>query len=272
MIRIPVAARLLAVCFLVIAVSADARVRAVRKTPALLPTTPQCHTFALVKAGTKATYLSTTPTGSANYTITWLSDTPTRTQTTQVVSTPQGNANAVTTIDGEVVGLLRGMKHIDVKTTITVPIVGTLTTEVDIDFVPSLILGPAAGWCAGNKWSVAPVTETITTKAPLVQPVTAIVTTIGGDGEVLAVGESVTVPAGTFRTVKYRGVTVANNTVQHSITWTSMDHSIVVKQEATDPATGAILTATVLTNLVSPASILQRPATEDSSNVESGAH
>lgn len=271
MIRIPVA-RLLAVCFLVAAFSAEARVRAVRKTVALLPSAPQCHTFALVKAGTKATYLSTTTGGNATYTITWLSDTPTRTQTTQVVSTPQGNADAVTTIDGEVVGALRGMKHIDVKTTITVPVLGKLTTEVDIDFVPSLILGPAAGWCTGNKWSVAPVTETITTKAPMVTPVTTIVTTIGGDGEVLAVGEMITVPAGTFRTVKYRGVTFANNTIQQSITWMSMDHSIVVKQDAIDPATGLVGTATVLTNLVSPASILQSPATEELPHVPSGAH
>ena len=271
MIRITVP-RVLAVCLVLIALSAEGRVRAVRKTQALLPSTPQCHTFPLVKAGTKGTYLSTTPTGSATYTITWLSHTPTRTQTTQVVSTPQGNADAVTTIDGEVVGLLRGMKHIDVKTSITVPFVGKVTTEVDVDFVPSLILGPAAGWCVGHKWNVAPVTETITTSAPLVPPVTTIVTTIGGDGEVLAVGENVTVPAGTFRTVKYRGVTVANNTAQTSITWTSMAHSIVVKQDAIDPVTGAITTATVLTNLVLPASVLHRPATEDHPNVPSGAH
>jgi hypothetical protein len=155
----------------------------------------------------------------------------------------------VTTIDGEVVGLLRGMKHIDITTTMTVPVLGKLTTEIDIDFVPSLILGPAEGWCVGNTWNVAPVTETITTRAPLVQPVTSIVTTIGGSGEVLAVGESVTVPAGTFQTVKYRGVTVANNTVQTSITWTSMEHSIVVKQQAFDPVSGAIVTDTQLTDM-----------------------
>ena len=123
MIRITVP-RVLAVCFVLIALSAEGRVRAVRKTQALLPSTPQCHTFPLVKAGTKGTYLSTTPTGSATYTI----------------------------------------------------------------------------------------------------------------------------------------------------TWTSMDHSIVVKQDAIDPVTGAITTATVLTNLVLPASVLHRPATEDHPNVPSGAH
>ncbi len=235
---------------LLMVVSAEGqRRRAVRHTPAAGVVTPgPCHTFALVRPGLKASYLSTTPNGSATYTITYISDTPTQSKTTQVVSTPQGNANAVTTIDGEVVGLLRGMKHIDISTSITLPVVGTMTTEIDIDFVPSLILGPAAGWCVGNTWSVAPVTETIVTKAPFVLPVTTVVTTIGGDGEVLAVGEMATVPAGTFRTVKYRGVSFANNTTQESITWVSMDHSIVVKQDSFD-GNGVNVTATQLTNL-----------------------
>lgn len=220
------------------------RRRSVRHTPAAGVVTPgPCHTFALVRPGLKASYLSTTPTGSATYTITYISDTPTQQKTTQVVSTPAGNANAVTTIDGEVVGLLRGMKHIDITTSIS-----GFTTEVDIDFVPSLILGPAAGWCEGETWSVAPVTETIVTKAPFVLPVSSIQTTIGGDGKVLAVGEMVTVPAGTFRTVKYRGVTFVNNTIQESITWASMDHSVVVKQDSFD-TNGVNVTATVLTKL-----------------------
>ena len=236
----------LSLLFLVSVAEAGPRRRAVGKPVSGAPV-GQCHTFDFVAPGLKATYLSTTPNGSATYTITFISDTATQSKTSQIVSTPQGNATAVTTIDGEVVGNLRGMKHIDVTTTMTVPILGTLTTEIDVDFVPSLILGPAAGWCVGNTWNVAPVTETITTKAPLVQPTTQIVTTIGGSGEVLAVGEMVTVPAGTFATVKYRGVTVANNTVQTSITWTSMEHSIVVKQQAFDSA-GAIVTDTVLTD------------------------
>jgi hypothetical protein len=220
------------------------RRRSVRHTPAAGVVTPgPCHTFSLVKPGLKASYLSTTPNGSATYTITWISDTPTQQKTTQVVSTQVGNANAVTTIDGEVSGLLRGMKHIDITTT-----VAGFSTEIDIDFVPSLILGPAAGWCVGETWSVAPVTETIVTKAPFVLPVTQIQTTIGGDGEVLAVGEMVTVPAGTFSTVKYRGITFANNTVQESITWVSMEHSVVVKQDSFD-GNGVNVTATVLTTL-----------------------
>lgn len=242
--------RLFVICLLsvlmVSAAEAGPRRRAVGKTKSVSAPTGQCHTFPFVRAGQRATYLSTTPNGSATYTITWISDTATQTKTTQVVSTPQGNANAVTTIDGEVVGNLRGMKHIDVTTTITVPVVGTLTTEIDVDFVPSLILGPADGWCVGNTWNVAPVTETITTKAPFVLPATQVVTTIGGSGEVLAVGVDVVAAGQTFKTVKYRGVTVANNTVQESITWTSMDLAIVIKQQAFD-ASGALVTDTILT-------------------------
>jgi len=241
------ASRLLVLSFFAVLMVVPAegqRRRAVRHTPAAGVVTPgPCHTFALVRPGLKATYLSTTPTGNATYTITYISDTPTQQKTTQIVSTPVGNATAVTTIDGEVSGLLRGMKHIDITTTIA-----GFTTEVDIDFVPSLILGPAAGWCVGHTWSVAPVTETIVTKAPFVAPATQIVTTIGGDGVVLAVGEEVTVPAGKFNTVKYRGVTFANNTTQESITWVSMEHSVVVKQDSFD-TNGVNVTATQLTKL-----------------------
>ena len=246
------ASRLLVVSLfaLLMVVSAEAgpRRRAVGKAPSLSAPSGPCHTFGFVQAGLQASYLSTTPNGSATYTITYIFDNATQTKTTQNVSTPQGTATAVTTIDGEVVGLLRGMKHIDVQTSLTVPVLGTVTTEVDIDFVPSLVLGPAEGWCVGEKWDVAPVTETITTKAPFVLPVTNIVTTIGGQGEVLAVRDIVTAAGRTFETVKYRGITFVNNTVQESITWTSMEEAIVVKQQAFD-ANGAIVTDTILTAL-----------------------
>lgn len=239
---------LLALSFVGTAEAAGPRRRAVGKVKAAPGPAGPCHTFGFVRAGLKASYLSTSPGGSATHTITYLSDTATQTKTTQTVSTPQGNAEAVTTIDGEVVGNLRGAKHIDIKTTITVPVVGTLTTEIDIDFVPSLILGPAAGWCVGNTWTVSPVTETIVTKAPFGAPTQQIVTTIGSSGEVLAVGESVTVAGRTFQTVKHRGVTIVNGGVQRTITWTSMPDAIVVKQQAFDDS-GALVTDTVLTSL-----------------------
>ncbi len=74
---------------------------------------------------------------------------------------------------------------------------------------------------------------------------TTIQTTAASTGEVLAVNESITVPAGTFRTVKYRGTIVANNNAHPAVTWTSMDDAIVVRQNTLD-AGGNVTTTTTL--------------------------
>lgn len=222
--------------------------RAVRSAPvAAPPPVGQCHTFGLVAAGTKATYLTTTPSsGNVNFTVTWISDTPTQTRTTQQVQTAQGNADVETTLDGEIVGTLRALKHLYVKGTTTVPVLGKLTTETDIDFVPSLAAGPAAGWCVGNTWLIPAVTETIVTRSPA-GTTTNIVTTVASEGEVLAVGEVLTVPGGTFNTVKYRSSIVASgsNSVSPAITWVSMERNIVVKQDTLD-ASGNVTSVTEL--------------------------
>jgi hypothetical protein len=208
----------------------------------------QCHTFGFVRAGLKASYLSTTSNGSATYTITYLEDTATRARTTQQVQTPQGMANVATTIDVETVGILRGMRKAKLDTTINVPGFGDLTTTITIDFVPSLIMGPAEGWCVGKTWAIPPVTETITTTLPVGGNQTQIVTTVASEGQVLAVGDEVEVPAGEYLTVKYKNLTLANNTLQPTITWVSMEHNVVVKQDTLD-ANGNVTTTTVLTNL-----------------------
>src|SRR5689334_17393644 len=116
------ARRLLVVAALVLFfyVPAEAQKRrSVRSNPGTPPASGTCHTFGLVQAGTKANYLTTAPGGDVTFTITWVSDTPTQTKTTQ-------------------------------KVTVTVPVLGPLTTETDVSFAPSLASGPAAGWCVGN--------------------------------------------------------------------------------------------------------------------------
>jgi hypothetical protein len=222
-----------------------AKRRAARSAPAAAVGTGACHTFGLVRAGLVASYHSTAPSGDADFTITYITDTPTFTHTKQKTTTAQGTADAETRLDGEVSGNLRGLKHMNVKVSTVVPFLGAVTTEVDIDFVPTLTLGPAAGWCVGNTWSVAPVTETIVTRSPAGQQ-QQVVTTIGGTGEVLAVGETITVPGGTFQTVKYRGTSVSATAVETAITWVSMEHNIVVRQDTVD-ANGAVTSTTVLT-------------------------
>ena len=244
-IRHAVAVSLLAVC---LAVPAEAQKRrAVRTIGAPPPVSNQCHTFGLVSAGTIGTYVTTTPQGNVNIVITWISDTPTRTHTTQKVQTPQGAADVETILDGEVVGSLRGLRHLLVKTTTQVPVFGSVVTEVEIDFVPSLIAGPAGGWCPDAKWDVPPVTETIVTRGPAPVP-PQIVTTLASSGQVLAVDDVISVPAGTFHTVKYRGVVASANGVQTAVTWVSKERNVVVKQDTLD-ANGVVTSVTQLVAL-----------------------
>jgi hypothetical protein len=239
----------LAALFVMLVVPAEGqRRRAVRFPGPAVPVQGDCHTFNFVRAGLKATYLTTAPSGNANYTITYIFDNATQTKTTQVVTTSQGKSDVETLIDSEVFGILRGIKHINVKASQTVPVLGKVTTEVDLSFVPSLTAGPAAGWCVGNTWSVPPVTETVVTKSPGVTLPPQIITTAASMGEVLAVGDTISVPAGSFRTVKYRGVFVAGTSIQNTVTWVSMADNIVVRQDTLD-SSGAVTSTTTLTAL-----------------------
>lgn len=230
--------RLLAVSalalFIVVPAEAQKR-RAVRSNPGTPPSNGGCHVFGLVAAGTKASYRTDAQSGVVTFTVTWKSDTPTQTKTTQTVNAQGTTTTVETVLDGEVVGTLRALKHLNVKGTVTVPILGPVTTETDITFIPSLVQGPAQGWCVGNTWNIAPVTEQILIKGPT-GTIPSTVTTVASTGEVLAVGESVTVDAGTYNTVKYRGSIVSGNSVQTAITWVSMSDNIVVRQDTLDAA------------------------------------
>jgi hypothetical protein len=223
------------VCLLAIAPSAYAKRRAA-KSPSNPTASTQCVTFGFVHAGLVGTYLTTTPQGNVNFIITYLQDDATTTRTTQKVSTPQGNADAETTLTTDSIpGALRGIKHIYVKTTTVVPILGAQVIEVDIDFVPTLTAGPSGGWCVDATWSVPASTETITSRS-IAGTQQQVVTTAASEGKVLAI-EDITVPAGTFHTLKYRGALVSNGNVQIATTWVSTQHNVVVRQEAGDQVT-----------------------------------
>lgn len=241
--RIPL---LVAVSLLIVFAAEGQKRRAVRSAPPSAVGN-DCHTFGLVQAGRIADYRAVAPSGTATFTITWISDTPTRTHTTQRTVTPQATTEVETVLDGEIVGNLRGLKHFNLKGSVIVPVLGRTPLEVDVTFVPSLLAGPAAGWCVGAKWTTAPVTETIvaTTAAG---SFTNVVTTIESQGEVLAVGASVTVEGGTYDTVKYRGAVISGQDVQLAITWVSMEYNVVVKQDTIDAA-GNVTSTLELTRL-----------------------
>ena len=240
-----VAVAALAVCLAVPSAQAQKR-RAVRSNPGTpAPPQGQCHTFGLVAAGTKATYSTTAPGGNVTFTITWISDTPTQTKTTQKTTSNGITTDAETVLDGEVIGPLRALKHFNIKVSATLPVIGKTTTETDVTFTPSLVAGPAQGWCVGNKWDIPAVTENIVVKSPQ-GTIPSIVTSIAAQGEVLAVADVITVPAGTFSTVKYKGVVVSGTSVQTAITWVSMQKNIVVRQDTLDGA-GNVTSTTVMT-------------------------
>lgn len=202
-----------------------------------------CVTFNPVQPGLKASYSA--PQG-VTYTITYISDSATQTKTTQHVVTPQATADAETRLDWEQIPnatiTYRAMKHLYTKVTTPVPFLGNQVIETDIDFVPSYITGPESGYCVGTTWHTPQSNETVTVKSIAGTQVTTG-TAIAFDGEVLAI-ENITVPAGTFKTVKVKGATVTDSGVQRSIQWLSPDYSITVKQETYDDAGN--LTGTVL--------------------------
>lgn len=242
--RIPL---MVVVSLLVVVGSAEAQKRrAVRSAPPAAVGT-DCHNFGLVRAGLVTDYRADAAGGTVTFNITYISDTPTQRKTTQRVVTPQATTEVETIVDGEIVGNLSAIKHINTKGSVIVPFLGRTPLEVDIDFSPSLLAGPAAGWCVGATWTVSPVTQTIVTSSAAGN-FSNIVTTVASVGEVLAVGERITVTAGEFDTVKYRGAVVSGNDVSPAITWVSMEHNVVVRQDTLDAA-GTVTSTLELTSI-----------------------
>ena len=232
---------------LLVVVSAEAQKRrAVRSAPPAAVGTG-CHTFGLVRAGLITDYRAVAPGGTVTFTITYISDTPTQRKTTQRVVTPQATTEVETVVDGETVGDMAAIKHINTKGSVIVPVLGRTPLEVDIHFTPSLLTGPANEFCVGRTWLTNPVTETIVTKSAAGN-FSNIVTTVGSEGRVLAVGERITVAAGEFDTVKYLGAIVSDDDVSPAITWVSMLHNVVVRQDTLDAA-GTVTSTLELTRI-----------------------
>ncbi len=237
----------LVVLILVLALDASAatRRRAVRSPGGAASPTGDCITYGSPRIGMKASYLTTSAQGNVTFQVTYVSESPTQARTTQKVQTPQGNSDAETRMDFETVPAafdLRALKHLYVKSS-TVAAGFPITIETDIDFVPSMVLGPASGWCVGAKWSVPATTETIQVRS-IAGPQNSTQTTIASEGEVLAI-EDVTTPAGTFRCLKYRGMTAGANGASRTIAWNSVEHYITVRQEEVD-ANGNVTQVTTL--------------------------
>ena len=221
------------VCLVALPGLAGGRRRAASSPGAAANPGGDCFTFGLIRAGLKASYLTTQASGNVSYTITYISDNGTQVHTTQHVTTPQATADADTILDTEIVGPLRAVRHFNVKTTTTVPILGASTVEADVNFVPSWISGPAQGWCTGATWDISPVTQTLVSTTAFGQT-TSVVTTLASQGTVLSAADSITVPAGTFSCVKHRATVISGSTLSPAIAWTSREYGVTVRQDTLD--------------------------------------
>jgi hypothetical protein len=244
----------LGVC-VVLGSSEETQAQARRRRAVAPPTTAApgggCVEYKAVRPGMKASYLATSPSGNVTYTITYISDSPTLTHTTQKVQAPTGNADAETRLQyDKVPGAtydLRALRHLYTKVVTAVPFLGSVSVETDIDFVPSWVVGPFEGYCAGVKWTVPPSTETITVRSPAGTNVTTQ-TTIATEGEVLSTNDVVKTSIGDFTCIKLKTYTIVDGKPQLAINWNSIEHAITVKQEAYDD-NGNIVTSVIITDL-----------------------
>lgn len=200
------------------------------------PPSGGCFTFNNVRAGLKASYRTVGKDGTVTFQVTYLSDNDTQTKVTQKVQSPGPtgtvNTDAETTMDWEAVsvtgGTGRALKKFYLKSTSVVQGFN-LVTETTSTFVPSLLTGPKS-WCAGATFRVPPTNQTVVTKSTPGGTTTVLNVTNENTIKIISIAEAVTVPAGTFDTVRHDGVAIAGSVVNPVTVWTSKQHSVLVKQ------------------------------------------
>ena len=92
-------------------------------------------------------------------------------------------------------------------------------------FRPGLVSDPAVRVCAGRSWPIPAVTASYRSAQT-----NASAPTPAGTLKIVALRERVTVPAGTFETVRY--IRTSQSTDEY---WKSIEHGVVVKHIGTLP-------------------------------------
>lgn len=210
------------------------------------PTGSNCVNVPRISSGRKASYRVT---GNQSFTIetTWLTDTDTSATETSNAHTAQGDSKIDSTYTFTVQNGLRALTH-SVSNANTNAAGFPITVTTDSTYSSPMVLGPVSTWCTDTTWSNPAITQTIVTGGTFPGPTTTA-NRPAAEGHVIAINESITVAAGTFNTVHYRGVqgrTDAN--VQRSNIWVSIADGVLVKEEDLDSA-GNVQTVMELTNL-----------------------
>jgi len=210
------------------------------------PANGDCVSLPLLRAGLKASY---NVTGALNYTTetTVVSDSPTETVQQQhhvVNGTPEEVDSTFTyTVQGD----LRALTHaVSVAKTNAGGFAITVTT--DSTFTVPMVLAPVSSFCGGREFAIPATVQTVVVGGTFPGPTTTY-NRPAKTGTILATNESLTVAAGTFRTVKYRGV--YGNTdpkSQQSLIWLDVSTGALVKEQDFD-ANGNVFAMFELTSL-----------------------
>jgi hypothetical protein len=205
-----------------------------------------CVTVAHIAAGRKASYRVT---GAENFTMatTWLTDTDTSASETSLTRTSAGDSTIDTTYTYSVQNGLRALTR-SISNAKTSAAGFDILVTTDSTFSSPMIIGPVSNWCSDTKWSNPAIVHTVVLGGTFPGP-TTLINRPAADGFVIAVNETITVAAGTFNTIHYRGVQGRTDAkVQKSNVWLSINDGVLVKEDDLD-AGGNVQTVVELTNL-----------------------
>ncbi len=181
-----------------------------------------CITPSLVGAGTVYSFRVTAPDGVLNATTTFQSVSATvTTSKTDAVSAAGSTSSTTTKTIAYLPGNLIGVVSVDDSSQTPIGTVRTLVT-----FSPSLVGAPGPEVCPGFTWSSPSVNISTVTSTPFGSTPASSVS-VPSRGRVVSADETITVPAGTFRT--YR-LFVDRDDQTTTETWLSHDGGLAIRQ------------------------------------------
>lgn len=188
-----------------------------------------CVTLPYPATGLQANYNVTSDGTTGTISVTYTSTGPTQ-STSETTSSFSGSgtsssSSTTTTQNYSIISDYLYVESVETVVSTTVPGLGSLDETTSTTFSPAQNDGPALKYCEQQSWTSDSVTQTTSTinfgvPSGAISSSTEVV-----NGLVEAVNESVTVPAGTFTTVRVK----ENSSGEDTITWFSTELGIFVK-------------------------------------------
>jgi hypothetical protein len=206
-----------------------------------------CVNVPFVRAGLKATYRITDSSGVWTMVTTVTADGASQRKQTDHAVNSGGTSDIDSTFSFTMQSNLRLITR-SVSNATTVAAGFPILVTTDSTFNPAMTLGPVTEFCSGATWPIPATTQTIVIGGTFPGPTTTV-NRPAATGSVMAINESLTVPAGTFNTVKYHGVDGATDSnIQSTNVWVSIADGIMVKEQNLD-ANGNVKTTMELSSL-----------------------